>query len=265
MKRLLSLLIAIAICMSISACRAKCEEHSYGDWSVKTAASCTTDGIETRECSICGATEDRTLNASGHNFSDWSVKTATTCITDGIETRKCSSCDAAENREVKSNGHQWVPATCTSPKKCNSCNATEGSALGHANQNGVCSRCNANMTPTVSFSNSYKNIYNLTISGSTITIGTSRGVLDDMTAKASVKSDGTCNIELTLKGKVERIQYTRASFGFFIYIYDADGNQVNERKLFTTKSYTAGEDIAIYTTIFNLPYSSSYTVTLREY
>ena len=122
-----------------------------------------------------------------------------------------------------------------------------------------------NMTPTVSFKDSYKKIYNMTISGSTVTIGTSRGVLDNLQATVSLRSDGTCKIELVLKGKVERLPNSRAAFSFYIYIYDADGKIVNQKELYTTKTYyEVGEEISIYKTIYNLPYSTSYTVKLSD-
>ncbi len=37
--------------------------HSFGDWSVTTEPTCTTDGEETRTCAICGETETRTIPA----------------------------------------------------------------------------------------------------------------------------------------------------------------------------------------------------------
>lgn len=36
--------------------------------------------------------------------------------------------------------HSFVEATCTQPKKCD-CGSTEGKALGHDYENGVCTRC----------------------------------------------------------------------------------------------------------------------------
>jgi len=42
-------------------------EHSFGEWSVVEAATCTEDGSETRKCS-CGETETRTIPAAGHEY-----------------------------------------------------------------------------------------------------------------------------------------------------------------------------------------------------
>ena len=40
--------------------------HSFGDWEVTTPATCTEAGVETRTCSLCDATETRTIAALGH-------------------------------------------------------------------------------------------------------------------------------------------------------------------------------------------------------
>ena len=42
---------------------------------------------------------------------------------------------------ISAAGHKWNNATCTVAKRCSVCGATEGAALGHNYQNGVCTRC----------------------------------------------------------------------------------------------------------------------------
>ena len=37
--------------------------------------------------------------------------------------------------------HQWVDADCDSPKTCSVCGETEGDALGHKYENGICTGC----------------------------------------------------------------------------------------------------------------------------
>ena len=43
--------------------------HTFGDWTVTTPATCTTDGVETRSCA-CGETETRIIPATGHVDAD---------------------------------------------------------------------------------------------------------------------------------------------------------------------------------------------------
>ena len=77
--------------------------HAFGAWTVTTPATCTTDGVETRSCA-CGATETRTIPATGHSFGAWTVTTPATCTADGVETRSCA-CGGTETRIIPATGH----------------------------------------------------------------------------------------------------------------------------------------------------------------
>jgi hypothetical protein len=209
-------------------------------------------------------TEKETEPVHVHEFSNWTVVTPATCDEDGTMTRYCP-CGKQETETITTNGHSWVNATCTVPKTCNVCKRTEGDALGHTTQFGTCSRCNQNIsiTPTISFSKSYYKIYFLyEKDGKVVNPGTARGVLDDLSATVDVKSNGKCNIELALKGEVERVENSKSSLSFYLYVYDAAGNIVYPRKLIMTSSYAKGDKISVYKTIYDLPYSSSYTIKI---
>ncbi len=52
-------------------------DHVWGNWVQTTAPGCETAGENTRTCSVCGATETQSIDATGHNYVD------------GI----CSNCD----------------------------------------------------------------------------------------------------------------------------------------------------------------------------
>ena len=67
--------------------------------------------METRTCS-CGESETRTVAATGHTFGDWTVTTAPTCTEKGVETRTCA-CSESETREVDALGHEWEGIHCT--------------------------------------------------------------------------------------------------------------------------------------------------------
>ena len=45
------------------------QEHSFGEWTVTTPATCTETGIETRTCE-CGESEEREIPALGHDWHD---------------------------------------------------------------------------------------------------------------------------------------------------------------------------------------------------
>ena len=65
--------------------------HNYGNWTQKTAPTCTTAGEEAGTCSRDAAhTTTRAVAALGHNYGNWTQKTAPTCTTAGEETGTCS-------------------------------------------------------------------------------------------------------------------------------------------------------------------------------
>jgi len=79
--------------------------HSFGDWTVTKAPTCTLKGIETRVCS-CGAEETREVAATGHTFGEWAETKAPTCTEKGEETRTCA-CGEKETREVPMVDHKY--------------------------------------------------------------------------------------------------------------------------------------------------------------
>lgn len=119
-------------------------EHSWGTWQVVTPATCTSYGVRTRKCSICGNIENQTITTTGHNMGQWTVTTPATCTSVGVRTRKCSICGTIENQTIAATGHdmgQWTittPATCTldgvKTRNCFNCGITESQkikAVGH--------------------------------------------------------------------------------------------------------------------------------------
>ena len=91
--------------------------HSFGEWTVTTPATCTADGVESRTCSACGETETRAIPATGHTFGDWTVTTPATCTADGVETRSCA-CGETETRTIPATGHTFGDWTVTTPATC---------------------------------------------------------------------------------------------------------------------------------------------------
>lgn len=137
------------IAMLVSTCLVACgHEHSWVDATCiapKTCSECgETEGetvehtwinatcTEPKTCSVCGTTEGEAL---GHDVSE------ITCT----ESATCNRC----GETINPSGHTWIDATCTEPKTCNVCGTTEGEALGHDTDNGVCSRCGLEMYQTV--------------------------------------------------------------------------------------------------------------------
>ena len=65
--KLFFILIMFVLCTTtLSAC-GKCE-HTYGNWTVVKAATCTEDGKKEHKCTECGHKETEKINALGHDY-----------------------------------------------------------------------------------------------------------------------------------------------------------------------------------------------------
>lgn len=73
-------------------------QHSYTS-KITKAATCTEDGVKTFTCS-CGASYTEAIAKTGHSWSNWVVTKEPTTSTEGVETRSCSVCKATETRSV---------------------------------------------------------------------------------------------------------------------------------------------------------------------
>lgn len=68
---------------------AECK-HQYGNWTTVKKATCTSNGIEQRICSLCRKTETRTIKATGHKYTNKTI--APTSTTKGYTLHTCSAC-----------------------------------------------------------------------------------------------------------------------------------------------------------------------------
>ncbi|MBQ7088278.1 MAG: hypothetical protein IJN04_01370, partial [Clostridia bacterium] len=93
--------------------------HSY-EGVQTTAPTCTTTGVKTYTCSVCGDSYTETIATLGHTPG---------AAADCENAQTCTVCGAVLNAAL---GHSWSDATCTDPKTCSVCGATEGEALGHS-------------------------------------------------------------------------------------------------------------------------------------
>ena len=165
----------------------ECPEHSFGDWTVESAATCTENGIKTRTCTNCGRLERQEIPALGHDYAEWVVTTEPTCTETGVETGTCIRCGATETRTVKALGHDLVHHDAMAPScteigweaydTCTRCDYTtykEIPALGHdyaewvvtteptctepGVETGICTRCGETVIRVIeALGHEYKN------------------------------------------------------------------------------------------------------------
>ena len=116
-----------------------CDTHNFGEWTVTTPATCTTDGVKTRTCSVCGAVETQVIEATGHRFGAWTVAKEATCLETGLSTRICPDCDTVETVVIDAKIHQFGEWTVTTPATC-----TEDGT-----ESRICSLCDTEDTRTI--------------------------------------------------------------------------------------------------------------------
>jgi hypothetical protein len=130
-----------SVCNDIKAKTVAPTGHSYGSWSVTVNATCTADGKREKVCTKCNDKVFEVIKSSGHSLGSWVTVKSATCTEAGSKKQSCTKCEYSKTETVKATGHNMSSATCTKAKTCQKCGTTEGSALGHINVNGYCSRC----------------------------------------------------------------------------------------------------------------------------
>ena len=108
-KRTMALFLVFCMCVSLfpSAAFADPEhEHVWDEGTVTTPATCTTDGVLTKTCTVegCDKTKTEAIPALGHDYQ--AVVTEPTCTEAGYTTYTCSRCDDSHTAdEVPALGH----------------------------------------------------------------------------------------------------------------------------------------------------------------
>ncbi len=94
-----TLLLAVVAAVSLVGCGEPPHTHSFGEWTVLQAATCTEDGTQTRACS-CGERQTRSVQKTGHALSAV-YRGDATFDTDGTVVVTCQSCDYTETRTAE--------------------------------------------------------------------------------------------------------------------------------------------------------------------
>ena len=103
MKKLLSILLCLLLCLSFVSCFRDDDDYS-------------------------GKTGNTNNESCSHIYSD------ATCT----EPQTCSECGETKGYALE---HTYSDATCTEPQECSRCGITKGYALGHTTSTGTCTRC----------------------------------------------------------------------------------------------------------------------------
>ena len=88
--------------------------HSFGDWTVTTAPTCTEVGSRKHTCSECGYTAEEEIPVTAHQFvTEWSHDETN-------HWHACANCDAKKDEaaHTENGGVVTTPATATTPGVC---------------------------------------------------------------------------------------------------------------------------------------------------
>lgn len=115
--------------------------HSWGAWTVTKAATCAETGSQTRTCTLCKASEEEVIPATGnHTWGDWTVSKEATCTEAGSQSHTCSVCGHTAEEEIPVIAHQfaseWSADESNHWHACAVCGA-EGDKAAHEADNGT--------------------------------------------------------------------------------------------------------------------------------
>ncbi len=149
MKRTFTLVIVTLILTAFCCCLTACSlfgntpsdgdgEHTFGEWTIVTAPTCTTAGEVKRTCSDCGETETKTVDALGHQFGEWEIETPATCTENGSKTRTCILCETTETETITA-GHVYADDFTCHDRICQTCGEVCTATTEHSyNAEGEC-------------------------------------------------------------------------------------------------------------------------------
>ena len=162
MKKLIALLLALTLLLSLCACEKPVPPDSSETEETSSVPDTQTD--PTADTSTTGPTETtaatdptETTVSTEPTFSTDPTdpvpcqhqrsrrETAATCTQPGQVIEECILCGDVMTEEIPATGHRFADATCTKAKMCTLCGITDGTAPGHSYQNGKCTLCGTQM------------------------------------------------------------------------------------------------------------------------
>ncbi len=92
--------------------------HTYGEWQIDEEKGvhyqyCTND--------LCDSGVGHRFNAAAHTYGAWSTYKEASCTVDGEERRECTVCFSHEARPIEANHKPGPVATCYAPQICTLC------------------------------------------------------------------------------------------------------------------------------------------------
>lgn len=104
--------------------------HIFSEWTNEIKATCTSIGVDTRECTICEMKDYKFTEELDHKFNEWSTLVST--CTEHKESRICSECNKVELRdgEINKDNHNFNNGICDN---CGESNVIKYKVIFNAN------------------------------------------------------------------------------------------------------------------------------------
>ena len=89
-------------------------DHTWDEeYTVDELPTCSTEGIESIHCSVCGAADEATarpIDKTAHTYGDWHTEKEQTCTEAGSRKMVCEVCGDEIFEEIPAAGHKWDEA-----------------------------------------------------------------------------------------------------------------------------------------------------------
>lgn len=85
-------------------------EHFFGDWTVITEATCTSEGLREHTCTDCGEVVAEAIPIIEHEYGKWEVVKEPTNGFSGSKKRTCTGCGKTEYKTIPPHGDSIVVA-----------------------------------------------------------------------------------------------------------------------------------------------------------
>ncbi len=134
-KIVLFLLVLVLSCLSFSACRCN---HEFDAGSITTPATCTSEGVKTYTCTLCGETKTEAIPQLSHSYDSGRITTEASCTSEGEKTFTCTLCGNTRTESVDKKEHSYVSHITKEPTfteegvltfTCSACGATYTEAI----------------------------------------------------------------------------------------------------------------------------------------
>lgn len=79
---------------------ADCIEHAYGEWQTVRAATCSSQGVKQRSCSVCDGVQEEKIAMTAHQWDKGTVTKQPTAQEEGVRTYTCSGCDLTKTESI---------------------------------------------------------------------------------------------------------------------------------------------------------------------